>query len=130
MGLQNSNAKIYPAGSLVVALYGQGATRGKCAILGIEVAINQACAVIQSKGKIYIPYLFYWCQNSYLANTETFSQGANQANLNMGIIRSLELPLPPESEQQKIAEILSTVDKKLESEKEREIKTEPNQAGY
>ncbi len=37
-GLQNSNAKVYPAGSLVMALYGQGTTRGKCGILGIDVS--------------------------------------------------------------------------------------------
>ena len=122
-GVQNSNAKVYPAGSLVMALYGQGTTRGKCAILGIEAAVNQACAVLQSKGQVHIPYLFYWCENSYAA-IRSFSQGANQANLNMGIIRSLNIPLPPISEQKKITEILSTIDKKLNIEKSEKAKTE------
>ena len=128
-GLQNSNAKIYPAGSLVVALYGQGATRGKCARLGIEAAINQACAVIRSKGNIYIPYLFYWFQNSYL-QIRGYSQGANQANLNMEIIRSLELPLPSESEQRKIAEIISIVDKKIESEEREKLRLTQIKMGF
>jgi type I restriction enzyme S subunit len=122
-GLQNSNAKVYPAGSLVMALYGQGTTRGKCAILGIDAAINQACAVLQSKGRIHIPYLFYWCQNSYSA-IRGLSQGANQANLNMGIIRSLEIPLPGLSEQKMITEILLTIDNKLKIEKSEKTKTE------
>lgn len=121
-GVQNSNAKVYPAGSLVMALYGQGTTRGKCAILGIDAAVNQACAVLQSKGQIHIPYLFYWCQKSYSA-IRGFSQGANQANLNMGIIRSLSIPLPPLSEQKKITEILSIVDSKLNIEKSEKEKT-------
>ena len=122
-GLQNSNAQVYPAGSLVIALYGQGRTRGKCAILGIDAAINQACAVIQSKGRIHIPYLFYWCQNSYSA-IRGLSQGANQLNLNMGIIRSLQIPLPAISEQKKITEILSTIDVKLKIEKNEKSKME------
>jgi type I restriction enzyme S subunit len=115
-GIQNSNAKMYPKGSLIVALYGQGITRGKCAILGIDAAINQACAAVRSKGRIYIPYLFCWFQNSY-TDIRRLSQGANQANLNMEIIRSLRIPLPSIHEQQKISEILSNLDEKLELER-------------
>jgi type I restriction enzyme S subunit len=122
-GVQNSNAKLFPAGSLVMALYGQGRTRGKCAILGIDASVNQACAVIQSKGRIHIPYMLYWCQNSYSA-IRGLSQGANQANLNMDIIRSLDIPLPSMSEQKKIAEILLTVDANLKIEKEERTKFE------
>jgi type I restriction enzyme, S subunit len=122
-GVQYSNAKVYPAGALVMALYGQGTTRGKCAILGIDAAVNQACAVLQSKGQIHIPYLFYWCQNSYSA-IRGLSQGANQANLNMGIIRSLYIPLPPIAEQKKITEILSIIDNKLNIEESEKAKTE------
>lgn len=122
-GLQNSNAKIYPAGSLAVALYGQGITRGRCAIFGIDAAVNQACAVIQSKGRIHIPYLFYWFQRSY-SRIRSLSQGANQSNLNLTIIRSLKLPLPSLSEQQRIAEILSNVDKKLGLDRKRKEKLE------
>jgi type I restriction enzyme S subunit len=96
----------------VIALYGQGITRGKCAIFGIDAAVNQACAVVQSKGQIYIPFLFYWFQKSY-SWIRSLSQGANQPNLNMTIIRSLTFPLPPRLEQEKIAEILSNLDKKL-----------------
>jgi type I restriction enzyme S subunit len=122
-GLKNSNAKIYPSGSLVLALYGQGVTRGKCAIFGIDAAVNQACAVIQSSGQIYLPYLFYWFQQEY-SNIRSLSQGANQANLNMTIIRSLKLPLPDFFEQQKIVDVLSTVDSKLGLDRKRKEKLE------
>jgi len=123
LGLENSNAKVYPSGSLVMALYGQGVTRGKCAIFGIDAAVNQACAVLQSKGRVHIPYLFYWLQNSY-TKIRNLSQGANQANLNMGIIRSLKFPLPPIYEQQEIAGVLSSIDRKLSIERDGKTKTE------
>ena len=127
-GMQNSNAKMHPKGSLIVALYGQGITRGKCAILGIDAAINQACAAIQSKGRIYIPYLFYWFQNSY-THIRRLSQGANQANLNMEIIRSLKIPLLSIPEQQKMVEILSTLDEKLELETKEKARLEKIKVG-
>jgi type I restriction enzyme S subunit len=122
-GVQNSTAKMYPKGSLVVALYGQGITRGKCAVLGIEAAINQACAAVQSKGRINIHFLFYWFQNSY-TYIRRLSQGANQANLNVRIIRSLKIPLPSIPEQQKIVETLSTLDEKLDLERNEKAKLE------
>lgn len=122
-GLQNSNARTYPTGSLVIALYGQGITRGKCAIFGIDAAVNQACAVVQSKGRIYIPFLFYWFQKSY-SWIRSLSQGANQSNLNMSIIRSLKFPLPPRLEQEKIAEILSNLDKKLGLDRDQRTRIE------
>ena len=50
-GLNNSAAKLYPKGTLLLAMYGQGITRGKVAILGIEAATNQACAALQMKDK-------------------------------------------------------------------------------
>ncbi|CAE6740297.1 hypothetical protein CFBP6600_14060 [Xanthomonas arboricola pv. corylina] len=45
-GLKNSSAKLFPAGTLLMAMYGQGKTRGQIAQLGIEAATNQACAAI------------------------------------------------------------------------------------
>jgi len=47
LGLANSSAKKYPKNTLLMAMYGQGKTRGKIAILGIEATINQACAAIR-----------------------------------------------------------------------------------
>ena len=45
-GLKNSSAKLFPVGTLLMAMYGQGKTRGKVAILGIEASTNQACGAI------------------------------------------------------------------------------------
>jgi type I restriction enzyme, S subunit len=45
-GLADSSARLFPSGTLLMAMYGQGITRGKVAILGIEAATNQACVAI------------------------------------------------------------------------------------
>lgn len=126
LGLRNSNAKVYPAGTLIIAMYGQGVTRGKCAILGVDAAINQACAAVIPKDEntVYVPYLYYWCQFKY-EQIRGLGQGANQSNLNLSLIRSIKVAIPSSiEEQRKIAEILSTVDKKLELEMKRKEKLE------
>jgi len=51
-GLRNSSAKLFPKGSLLMAMYGQGKTRGKVAMLGIDSTTNQACASIMANMEI------------------------------------------------------------------------------
>lgn len=125
LGLQNSNAKIYPAGTLIIAMYGQGVTRGKCAILGMDAAMNQACAAVTPKNDntTHVKYLQYWCQFKY-DQIRNLGQGANQSNLNLSVVSSMRFPLPPISEQHRIAEIIRTIDKKLELERKRKEKLE------
>jgi len=125
LGLQNSNAKIHPKGTLVMAMYGQGITRGKCAILGVDAAINQACAAITPRNSdiIYIPYLYHWCQSRY-EHIRNLGQGANQPNLNLSLVRSVKVALPSFPEQRRIAQTLSTADKKLELERDEKAKLE------
>ncbi|WP_205419960.1 restriction endonuclease subunit S, partial [Aeribacillus pallidus] len=57
-GLQNSSAKIFPKGSIVIAMY--GATIGKLGILGIDAATNQACAVGQPYDFLNSKYMLYY----------------------------------------------------------------------
>ncbi|HKG30201.1 MAG TPA: restriction endonuclease subunit S [Nitrososphaeraceae archaeon] len=107
--LKESNARLYPKGTLLIAMYGQGITRGKSAILDIDAAVNQACAAILSPGNIYTPYLFYWCQLNY-NRIRNIGQGSFQSNSNLEIIRSIKILVPPLEEQQKLASILSKID--------------------
>ncbi len=122
-GLKNSAAKIVPKGNLIVA------TRvgiGKSAINLIDVAINQdLTGVILDKSKIN-PLFITWYFNSPKVNRlfESFSRGTTIKGIPQNYIRNLLIPLPPLPEQQKIAEILSTVDKKLELERRRKEKLE------
>ena len=110
--LEESSAKVYPKGSLLMAMYGQGITRGRTAILNIDAAINQAAAAIQSLGDISIPFLFYWCQYSY-EKIRNISQGTHQSNLNLDYVSHLKIPCPPLREQESIENILLGFDSSL-----------------
>ena len=113
-GLANSAAKLFPPGTLLMAMYGQGVTRGRVAMLGIEAATNQACAAfipMQTKTP-NLKYLFYYFQHHY-EDLRRLGHGANQKNMNAALIRSFSLALPEPAEQQEIAKSLSTIDRKL-----------------
>jgi len=113
-GLANSAAKLFPPGTLLMAMYGQGVTRGRVAMLGIEAATNQACAAfipMQTKTP-NLKYLFYYFQHHY-EDLRRLGHGANQKNMNAALIRSFPLALPEPAEQQEIAKSLSTIDRKL-----------------
>lgn len=60
LGLQNSAAKLLPKGTLLLALYGQGKTRGKAAMLGLDAATNQACASISVSGNTSKEFLLHY----------------------------------------------------------------------
>ena len=59
-GVENSSAKIFPAESVVVAMYGMGVTRGKAAIIKIPTTTNQAVCVLQPNEKLNNRFLFYY----------------------------------------------------------------------
>lgn len=103
-GLQNSSAKLFPPGTLLMAMYGQGKTRGQVAILGIEAATNQACAAIQLRDDVDREYVYQCLSSQYQAIRELGNAGAQQ-NLNAALVKGIALPLPPKSEQARIAAV-------------------------
>lgn len=108
-GLNNSAAKLFPLGTLLMAMYGQGKTRGKVAILGIEASTNQACAAILLDEKAHKNYIFHYLVSQYEI-IRSLSHTGNQENLNGLIIKSIKIPFPPSEEQRSIAQALSDVD--------------------
>ena len=81
--VKETKMRIYPQGTLLMAMYGQGKTRGTVAILEIDAAVNQACAAITVKdGKS--KFLFYQLKNSY-QDIRKLSNTGNQENLNADI---------------------------------------------
>ncbi|MDS4031981.1 MAG: restriction endonuclease subunit S [Candidatus Contendobacter sp.] len=109
-GLENSSAKIFPKGTILIAMYGQGKTRGKVAILGIEAATNQACAVILPKKGIHPEFVFLNMGNRYEEMRELSNSGG-QENLSQGLIKELPFSFPQDiTEQQKIASCLASLD--------------------
>jgi type I restriction enzyme S subunit len=110
--LKNSSAKIFPRGTLLIALY--GATIGKISFLGVDAATNQAvCGIFQSP---YIDHKFlYHFLFFSKPNLVKKSIGGAQPNISQGILKDLIIPFPPISEQQqivtKIEELFSELDK-------------------
>jgi type I restriction enzyme S subunit len=97
--LNNSNAKIIPKGSLLVALY--GATVGKLGLLAINAAINQAICAIQPYEGIYSKYLFYYL-SSYRKNFLNARKGGAQPNISQEIVKNAPIPIAPSAEQLRI----------------------------
>ena len=113
VGLANSAAKMLPKGALLIAMYGQGITRGKVAILGIDAATNQACAgIIPTTDKLKPLFLYYYLTFSY-DRLRSFSHGAQQQNLNAELVGSFKVPQADPDEQTEIATILQTIDRKI-----------------
>jgi type I restriction enzyme S subunit len=111
LALKETNAKVFPAGTLVVAMYGEGQTRGRIAELRIDAATNQALAALlfDEHSVALRPYLRVFFRENY-ERIRRFSFGGVQPNLSLGVIRETELPLPPLEEQ---AEIVRRVDELL-----------------
>lgn len=114
-GLESSAAKLLPAGTLLMAMYGQGVTRGKVAILGIEAACNQACAAIAPTDDIISTrYLYHFLGWQYEA-IRSLAHGGQQQNLNLEIVRNLPVAYPPvRQEQEEIVTILDALDRKID----------------
>jgi type I restriction enzyme S subunit len=103
-GLRSSSARLYPQGSLIVAMYGQRATRGRTAKLGIEATTNQACAVLYDiDGRVETDFLWYFLMSQYDA-MRALASGNNQPNLNAEMIANLQVPVPPKAIQKMIVE--------------------------
>jgi type I restriction enzyme S subunit len=106
-GFQNSSAKLFPRGTLLLAMY--GATAGKTAILGIEAATNQAvCAIFPQKGSFDSRFLQFRLMYDRPILLSARSGGA-QPNISQRVIATLVVVLPPMEEQRAIARALETV---------------------
>lgn len=95
-----------------MAMYGQGITRGKVAILGIDATTNQACAAIKLKDDIDTHFAFQNLMNRYEEIRDLSNEGG-QKNLSAGIIKDISISYPSKPEQTKIASFLSAVDEKI-----------------
>jgi type I restriction enzyme S subunit len=92
--IRETNCKIFPVGTVLIAMYGQGKTRGKVGMLGIPAATNQACAAILPSQNIDRLFLYTQLTLMY-EHLRAMGRGGNQENLNLGMIKSLEALIPP-----------------------------------
>ena len=111
-GLNSSNAKVFLPGTVMVAMNGQGATRGKASVLEIEAACNQSLAAVQSGQQSDNQFLFQVLDTAYEELRSLTGDGRN--GLNLGLIRTIPILLPPLLEQRAIAAVLDAIDEAIE----------------
>lgn len=126
-GYENSSAKWCEKETILMAMYGQGKTRGKVGKLVFGATINQACAAIKVDDKYNVNYILSFLNSKYEAIRD-LSNAGGQENLSGNIVKSISILIPSLNEQQKIATALSDTDtliSELEKliEKKRAIKT-------
>lgn len=101
----NSSAKMHCAGSVLVAMYGQGLTRGKAAILGINATTNQAVCSLKPLELLMSEFLFYYFMKNYWQFREE-AVGGNQPNYSAKMISSWIISLPTLPEQHEIVRLI------------------------
>ena len=121
LALAETNLTLYPIGTLLIAMYGEGKTRGKCTELRIPASTNQALAALQVDSSIR-GYLRHFLKLNY-QDMRKFASGGVQPNLNLSLVRAVCVPLPPLAEQ---ARIVAEVDRHLSIIREVEIEVDIN----
>ena len=112
--INNSSAKYFPKGTVLVAMYGQGLTRGRAAILAVEATTNQAVCALQPKQILKSEYLFYYFMTNYWEYREK-AIGGNQPNYSATMISKWLINLPTPDEQ---IEIVCIIDNLLAKEQQ------------
>src|ERR1039458_221807 len=113
-GLKHSAAKVFPSGTLLMAMYGQGVTRGRVAILGIDAACNQACAAMTPLDEEVLPRFLYHFLAFRYEEIRRMAHGGQQQNLNLDIVRDLPLVVTSPDEQNEIVSIIDAIDQKID----------------
>jgi type I restriction enzyme S subunit len=121
LGLNNSSTKLIPANSVLMALAGQGKTRGKVAINEFPLCTNQSLATIYNFKKADFEFVFQNLESRYLEIRKMSTGDGGRGGLNLAIIKSISIALPSIEEQRHISEILTSVDNKLEVLLEKKI---------
>jgi type I restriction enzyme S subunit len=121
LALAETNLTIYPVATLMVAMYGEGKTRGKCAELRIPARTNQALAALQVASAVR-GYVRQFLELNYEEKRKVASCG-DQPNVNLSLVRTVCVPLPPLEEQ---IRIVAEVDRHLSTVREVEAEIDTN----
>lgn len=106
---ENSSVSLFPKDTVLIAMYGQGKTRGMTGKLGIEATSNQACAAILPNNNYNQDFI--WIQLRLLYDElRSLGRGGNQPNLNLDLVRDFELILPPLDLQNQFAQKVQKIE--------------------
>ena len=124
LAVEQTNCKVYPQNTLLMAMYGQGKTRGQIARLKISAATNQACAAIMlDEARCILDFIYELLLIKY-ESIRAMAKGGNQANLNLKIVSSIPIILPPLALQQEFADKIEAIEKQMELIKQSITQTE------
>ena len=125
LGLSISSARLFPAGTLMYAMY---ASLGKCSISTIDTAISQAILGFKLSDQVERDFLYY--HFSFIENkVKTMGQTGTQSNLSKGIVKEFSINLPSLSEQRAIACVLSSMDNEISAIQAKKAKYESIKQG-
>ena len=114
LGLENSSAKLFPKGTVLIAMY--GATIGNCSILEIEASTNQACAAFRPIKAVLPEFLYYYL--TYIKEKlVSLGVGGAQPNISIGILKNIDFPMIPLDRQNRIISILNKSQELIEKRK-------------
>ncbi|MCZ4370600.1 restriction endonuclease subunit S [Vibrio diazotrophicus] len=115
LGLSKSSTKEIPQNSVLIALAGQGKTRGTVAINRIPLCTNQSIAAIMpDKEKLCADFLYFNLDSRYKELRSMSTGDGGRGGLNLSILKAVKLLTPKLNEQQKIASVLTAADKEIE----------------
>ena len=106
-GFENSSAKWIKPKDIVIALAGQGKTKGMAGLVTFETTCNQSLGVISPYNKINSNYLYWWLRKNY-RNIRGLAGDGKRDGLNLTMIGSIPVPIPTQEEQNQIVEYIET----------------------
>lgn len=107
--LEKTSVSILPVDTILIAMYGQGVTRGRVALLKTKATTNQACAAILPNDKFLSEFLFRQLMINY-TKLRDLGRGGNQLNLNLSLVKNFEIILPPITKQEEFINISRTIE--------------------
>ncbi len=112
-----SALKLHPPGSIVIAMYGQGETKGRVGVLSRPSYVNQACCVLTPTGPVSTRFAYFWFR-AHRDGIVSLAFGAGQPNLSQEIIKGIRIPYPDLSEQEKICRALTDSEQSMRSQRD------------
>ena len=109
-GYKNSSTYMFPKNTVLIAMYGQGKTRGQVGLLNIETTTNQAIAGLIPTDCVNMKFVFYQLKNMY-ENLRSYSQGGNQKNLSVTLLKQIKIILPSIEKQNQFAAFVEKIEK-------------------
>jgi type I restriction enzyme, S subunit len=112
-GLKNCSTRIAPVGTLLMAMYGQGVTRGRVSLLGIPCAYNQACCAMQFNSQVDKTYSYFYFVYAYPFIRDDGNE-TSQMNISAGYISNLKIAIPPLTAQSAIIRRIESQSAKID----------------